>query len=112
MRISDWSSDVCSSDLPDAQSRTARIRAQIGDVLAIDIVAAQHIGRQAVRETAGDFTEHRVDAQRQVERFETGPVEAAALEGGARPRKRAPGPVGIVRPEALAPESNALNLTP
>src|SRR3546814_11467828 len=62
MRISDWSSDVCSSDLADAHSNgfpSAIGRLQAEDAAAAVLPAADDLGRRPVEDMPADLADHR-----------------------------------------------------
>ena len=58
---------------------------QVRNVLTVDVIAAQDIGRQPVREAARNLAKHGVVAERQIERLKARPVETAALQRRAGP---------------------------
>src|SRR3546814_5970511 len=53
MRISDWSSDVCSSDRTDAANANARLSAQLQYIFAVSRVA--HYLKSMMRDKIGSF---------------------------------------------------------
>src|SRR3546814_11498839 len=110
MRISDWSSDVCSSDLVDVDAGGAgRFRAvQVAQVDAV-------VGRQRTRQLAARVVAERADERRAragaraghglVETLAAGPGGVAAAERLARPRQHGRGPdvVDVERADDDAP---------
>src|SRR3546814_12720399 len=63
MRISDWSSDVCSSDLPAGRDRGRRTVARCRVIVGEDkIPAANTIGRKTVEEMVGELHRKRDQA--------------------------------------------------
>src|SRR3546814_13155018 len=94
MRISDWSSDVCSSDLRD--SLTSALRAALADV-GIDAPAEIHLERPARREH-GDWSSNL--------------AMATAKKNGRNPRELAGEPVDRLTAAPPAPVDRAAHAGP
>src|SRR3546814_19241131 len=90
MRISDWSSDVCSSDLPDLAAANARLTALLDknypalDALYKDLHQHPELGMQEVR-TAGILAQHLRDAGFTVTEKVGGTGVVGLLKNGAGP---------------------------
>src|SRR3546814_8866470 len=73
MRISDGSSDVCSSDLDDVHQGLARAAVKVGQALTIEGGALATRARSDIRGSAAGFDGPQIDNVTQVYAFYVGP---------------------------------------
>src|SRR3546814_17322342 len=81
MRISDWSSDVCSSDLAAAHRRAVYLEVEL------DPIAGQRIGAPAA-DRLHDRRPAEIGAQRRHQALAVSPRKAGLIVAGARSEER------------------------
>src|SRR3546814_20297821 len=116
MRISDWSSDVCSSDLPARQHPASeRAVARLAQQRIVERLGFMPVRRWPVVPVGVDLGEYRLQAHRAARVIRSTRAAVASPAPGARgpvPQKRTTAPTHPPRPWATASPTGRSTPTP